>query len=149
MADQQPPSPQVSPIAAGAFPTLRVSHSAVWIAGGAFGINFLELRPIPNPSGVPAPVQQAHVEVGQSLLSPVALVQLPANSDTAIAQYRSLFGQDPPGPDKLPNDAMDAAKPALLGSLPGRAARGMMRLAQRGRAPAPNRAAAGSRGGRR
>jgi len=35
-----------------------------------------------------------------------------------VAQYKAVFGTDAHGPEKLPTDALDAAKRSLLSSLP-------------------------------
>jgi hypothetical protein len=78
-------------------------------------MNLMERRPLANK---PGPVVLGDFEVGRFALPPTTLVQLRSNIDATLQQYRGIFGADPPGPDQLPTDAMDAARRSLLGNLP-------------------------------
>ncbi len=91
-------------------------QTAVFVDGAAFGLNLIERRPLPN---TPGPIVLGDFEdLGRFVLPPTTLLQLRANIDAALQQYRAFFGSDPPGPEKLPTDAMDAARRSLLGNLP-------------------------------
>ncbi len=114
MADQPAVQAPV-PFVGGPFPTIRASQTAVFVDGGAFVLTLIERRPLPN---VPGPPALGDFEVGRLILPPTALLQLRANIDAALQDYRAFFGSEPPGPEQLPTDAMDAARRSLLGNLP-------------------------------